>query len=179
MFANGPLDWASVPHAALPKAQKWYLMRPCLTLRIIRYGSRVKWSNLRKREVLSSTPRCSSYWKREPSDHPRLRSPTLLLLNIISSIWSSSSSSCRAISTDIPDPFSPPLPITHRFWQVLRATPHILTELLYVGSSWSPCFCSAMWRGPQGYITYELFPTSPAVSCMSGSSNLDSFRDGW
>ena len=29
-----------------------------------------------------------------------------------------------------------------------------------------------------GHITYELVPASPAVSCMSGSSNLDSFRDG-
>ena len=26
-------------------------------------------------------------------------------------------------------------------------------------------------------ITYELVPASPAVSCISGSSNLDSFRD--
>ena len=59
----------------------------------------------------------------------------------------SSSSSCRVISTDIPDPLSPPLPIAHRFWQVLMATPRILTELLYVGSSWPPCFCTAMWRG--------------------------------
>ena len=31
----------------------------------------------------------------------------------------------------------------------------------------------------QEHITYELAPTSPAVSCMPGSSNLDSFRDGW
>ena len=54
------------------------------------------------------------------------------------------SSSCRAISTDIPDPFSLPLPIVHLFQQVLRTTPRILSELLYVGSSWSPCFCSAM-----------------------------------
>ena len=29
----------------------------------------------------------------------------------------------------------------------------------------------------QEYIIYELVPTSPAVSCMSGSSN--SFRDWW
>ncbi len=28
-------------------------------------------------------------------------------------------------------------------------------------------------------MTYELVPTSPAVSRMSGSSSLDSFRDGW
>ena len=87
-------------------------------------------------------------------------------------------SSC-AISADIPDPLLPLLPIVHRFWKVLRATSHILTELLNVGSSWSPCFCSAMWRGSSEYIAYELVPTSTAVSCMSGSSNLDSFCDGW
>ena len=33
----------------------------------------------------------------------------------------SSSSSCRAISTDILEPLSPPLPIVHRIRQVLRA----------------------------------------------------------
>ena len=33
----------------------------------------------------------------------------------------------------------------------------ILTELLYVGSSWPLCFCTAMWKGPLEYITYELF----------------------
>ena len=37
-----------------------------------------------------------------------------------------SSSSSRAISTDIPDPLSPPLPIVHRFRQVLMVTPRIL-----------------------------------------------------
>ena len=34
---------------------------------------------------------------------------------------SSSSSSCRAACTDIPDPLSPLLPIIHRLWQVFRA----------------------------------------------------------
>ena len=52
------------------------------------------------------------------------------------------------------------------------------TELLYVGLSWMSCLCSSMLRGPQEYITYELIPTSPAVSYMSGSSNFDSFCDG-
>ena len=52
-------------------------------------------------------------------------------------------SSCRAINPDIPDPFSPLLPIVHRFRQILRATPRILIDLLYVGSS-KPCFCSAI-----------------------------------
>ena len=36
--------------------------------------------------------------------------------------FSSSSSSCHAVSTDIPDPLSPLLPIIHRFWQVFRGT---------------------------------------------------------
>ena len=33
-------------------------------------------------------------------------------------------------------------------------------------------------RGPWENIPYELIPASPAVSCMSSSSNFDSFRDG-
>ena len=48
-----------------------------------------------------------------------------------------------------------------------------------VRSSWSPCLCSVTWRGPLKYIPYELVPTSPFVSCMSGSSNFDSFHDVW
>ena len=45
-------------------------------------------------------------------------------------------------------------------------------------SSLSSCLCSSMRRGPEKYVTYEFVPTSPAVPCMSGSSNFDSFRDG-
>ena len=55
----------------------------------------------------------------------------------------SSSSSSRATSTVIPVPLSPLLPIVRHFWQVLRVTSRILTELLYICPSWSPCFCSA------------------------------------
>ena len=43
--------------------KKWYLMPPCLTLSIIRYGSRVKWSNHRKGVAPLPTPWCSSYQK--------------------------------------------------------------------------------------------------------------------
>ena len=39
----------------------------------------------------------------------------------------SSSSSCRAACTDIPDPLSPLLPIVHSLWQVFRAASRILT----------------------------------------------------
>ena len=55
-----------------------------------------------------------------------------------------SSSSCRTASTDIPDPLSPLFPIVHHLRQVFRATSRILTLLLYVCSSWSSCFCSAI-----------------------------------
>ena len=44
-LANGPGDQGSIPGRVIPKTQKWYLMLPCLTLTIIRYGLRVKWSN--------------------------------------------------------------------------------------------------------------------------------------
>ena len=101
----------------------------------------------------------------------------VLLLCLHSS--SSSSSSCHATSTYIPGPLPPHLSFVPCFWKVLRATSRILTELLYVGSSWSPCFCPNMWRCPLETITYELVPASPAVSCMSGSSNFGGFRDGW
>ena len=42
-------------------------------------------------------------------------------------ISSSSSSSCRAESTNIPDPLYPRLPINHRLWQVFRVTSRIIT----------------------------------------------------
>ena len=72
-----------------------------------------------------------------------------------------SSSSRRAISTGIPDPLSPLFSIVHCFRQVLRATFHIGTELLYVGSSWLSCLCLSKWRGPQEYFSYEFVLTSP------------------
>ena len=45
------------------RLKKWYLMPPCLTLSMIRYGSRVKWSNPGNGVAPSPTPRCSSSWK--------------------------------------------------------------------------------------------------------------------
>ena len=45
------------------KLKKWYLIPHCSTLSFNRYVSMVKWSNLGKGVALSSTRRCSSYWK--------------------------------------------------------------------------------------------------------------------
>ena len=52
-------------------------------------------------------------------------------------------------------------------------------KFLYIDSTWSSWLCSAMWRGPREYVAYEFVLTSPAMSYISGSSYLDSFRDGW
>ena len=60
VLANGSGDLGSILGRVIPKTQKWYLIPPCLTLSIIWYGSRVKWSNLRK-GVAPPTPLCSSY----------------------------------------------------------------------------------------------------------------------
>ena len=89
----------------------------------------------------------------------------------------SSSSSCPAISTDISDPISPHLPIDHCFWQVLKATSRIVAAVCRFELNVLPLLVHV--RGSTEIITYELVPTSPAVSCMSGSSNFDCFRDGW
>ena len=54
------------------RLKKWYLIPPCLTLSIIRYGSRVKWSNPGKGVVPFPTLRCCNYWKgslRVPLDY--------------------------------------------------------------------------------------------------------------
>ena len=64
VFTNGPGDLGSIPGRVIPKTQKRYLMPPCLTLNIIRQGSRVKWVNPGKGVAISRTPWCSSYRKR-------------------------------------------------------------------------------------------------------------------
>ena len=63
VFANGPGDRGSIPGRVIPKTFKMVMIPLCLTLSIIRYVSRVKWSNPRKGVAPYSTPRCSSYWK--------------------------------------------------------------------------------------------------------------------
>ena len=58
-------DWISILNWSWPqRLKKWYLILTCLTVSIIRYISRVKWSNLWKRVAPSPTPQCSSCWKR-------------------------------------------------------------------------------------------------------------------
>ena len=55
--------WVQSQLESYERLKKWYLMLPCLTLSIIRSGSRVKWSNPGKGVAHSSTPWCSWYRK--------------------------------------------------------------------------------------------------------------------
>ena len=55
--------WVQSQVESYQRLSKWYLMPPSFTLSIIRYGSRVMWSNPRKSVAPSPTPWCSSYRK--------------------------------------------------------------------------------------------------------------------
>ena len=55
--------WVQSQVASYQRLLKWYLIPPCITFRIIRYVSGVKWSYPGKGVAPSSTPRCCSYWK--------------------------------------------------------------------------------------------------------------------
>ena len=55
--------WVQSQVESYQRLKKWHLMLSCLTLSIIRYVSRVKWSNPGKGVAPSPTPRCSSYRK--------------------------------------------------------------------------------------------------------------------
>ena len=79
--------WVQSQVESYQRLKKWYLMPPCLTLSIIRYGSRVKWSTPGKGVAPSPTPWCSKLSKREPSGHPRLWSPILFYFTYISTIY--------------------------------------------------------------------------------------------
>ena len=58
--------WAQSQVESYQRLKKWYLMLSCLTLSIIRYVSRVKWSNPGNGVAPSPTPRRSSYRKGSP-----------------------------------------------------------------------------------------------------------------
>ena len=81
----------------MEKTLKWYLMPACLKPQY--YETRIKGKEVESRES----------------------SGTLHYTYV------SSSSSCHAGSTDIPDPLSPLSPIVHHLWQVFWTTSRILT----------------------------------------------------
>ena len=58
VIVNDPGDWGSIPDLIIPKIlKKCYLMPPGLTLSIIRYGTRIKWSSPGNGVSSSLTPR--------------------------------------------------------------------------------------------------------------------------
>ena len=63
VFTNGSGDRVQYQVRSNQRLKKWYLIPPCLTLSIIRYVIRVKWSNPGNGVAASPTFRCSSDWK--------------------------------------------------------------------------------------------------------------------
>ena len=61
VFSNGPGDRVSMPGKVIAKTQKMVLDSSCLTFRILRHGTRVKWSNPWKGIAPSPTPRCVKF----------------------------------------------------------------------------------------------------------------------
>ena len=61
VFGNGPSNWGSIPGRVIPKDPKKFLMPPCLTLSIIRCGSKGKVEPSRKWSRSFPTLWCSSY----------------------------------------------------------------------------------------------------------------------
>ena len=72
--------WVQSQVESYQRLKKWYLIRSCLTLSIIRYGSRVKWRNPGIGVVPSPTPWYSSCQKGRLESHYRLWSLTLFYL---------------------------------------------------------------------------------------------------
>ena len=84
-----PMAWETGVQSQVESYQrlkKWYLIPTCLTLSIIRYRSRVKWSNSGKAVAPYPTPWCSSYRKGSllvTLDYGRKLYFTLLLINLL------------------------------------------------------------------------------------------------
>ena len=73
----------------------------------------------------------------------------------------------RIACMNLPDPLSTPVSIDHRSRQVFQATLLIITELWWIGSTWSSNLCSSMWNGLQEYIAYELsLPLRQCPVCL-------------
>ena len=93
----------------IQRLKKWYLMPPCLTLSIIGYVSRVKWSNSDIGVAPSFTPRCTQLLKMSLAGNPRVKWPTLLV------------------------PHSPKL---QHYWSLTRRLSCIISRLSYRCSRW-------------------------------------------
>ena len=67
VFDYGPGDQSSISGRVIPKPQKMVLDTSLLNTQDYKVRIKGMWINPGKGELLSPTPRCSSYSKREPS----------------------------------------------------------------------------------------------------------------
>ena len=134
VFVNGPGNLGSIPGHVISKTQKLYLIPLCLTLSIIRYVSRVKWSNPGKGVVSSPTPWCSSYRKgrlRVTLDYGR----RLYLLKLQNRLKSTK----YILVSPSPSPLSFSLPHTHTHTLYLSLS--LSLSLTFLLSLYRSFFC--------------------------------------
>ena len=148
MFGNDPIAQGSIPGEIIPKIQKMVLE---ISLHY-KAQSKGMWTNPAKGVGPSPRLQCSGYWKgslrlalryRRPNYiyiYAKIRTHTHTQLYIYIYIY-------IIIMSNL-DPLTPLFPIVHRLWLVFRATSRILTELLYVCSSWSFCISLYICGGP-------------------------------
>ena len=110
VFANGPRDQGSIPGRVIPKTQEM-VFDASLTLCIIRYGSKIKWSNPGKGVAPPKKTLVQQLLKKEPLGHPRLWSPTLLLLYTLNDTKIQLDSGARNSKADLAYSPSPSLSI--------------------------------------------------------------------
>ena len=75
-FANVPGDWGSIPGRVIQKTQKIVLDAALLNTQHYKVWIKGKVEQSRKRSSALPYSSVSELLKREPSGHPRLRSPT-------------------------------------------------------------------------------------------------------
>ena len=158
VFTNGPGDLYSIPGRVVPKTQKMVLETALLTLGIIRYVSRVKWSNTRKGVVSSPTLWCSSYQKgnpRVPLDYGR----QLYSLLYFERSWISVVCEKQTDTNGDREGRRQTAILTHNFFSwlyyvVLSSSPHLKLLLLGWGSTqqwgllWAVLWDAALARRP-------------------------------
>ena len=147
--------WVQSQVESYQRLKKWYLMPTCLTLSIIRYGSRVKWSNPGKGVTPSPTHWCSKYRKGSllvTLDYGRLlyffiyiHIYTYIYICIIKSCWYHgvlyvslsvrlSLSLCVFLYLCLSVPLGLSVPIVYRSWKVFYTAANVWPVLMYVST---------------------------------------------
>ena len=172
--------WVQSQVKSYQRLKKWYLMPPGLTLSIIRYGSRVKWSNPGKGIVPTPTPWCrggalSKKGLRITLDYGCQQLESVRKLSVFDWYHHHHVVPLAQISLTLSRHFSLSFIASGESSGLHPVSSHSCCMYVRAGR---PAFA---WPYVGVHRSTSLMSSSlllPAVSCMSDSSSLDSFRDG-